>query len=354
MELFSGSEKDFEKEVQRKKKEDAKRLKLHNKKLSKYHKRLLKKAKVYKLTDQAQINAGILKYAKNNVIMPGSLSEEQRNDPAFMLEFLKTKKQHISFFEPVPSSQLRKNYDYMIEYIKIKRATGYQYDFTYLMKGYEDLLKDVEFLKKLHFAFPNENLVATVYKNLSNSLITTKQKEVKKLIMSIPSYILLKQAKQHGSEFLRYMPKEHGSYIVFAEEAISCDGFKALKKTDLNTIKDYPHLIYRAIDKDGCAPLQDFLIDHLNPERTYWIVDDDYKEFDSNRLELQKELLKDNIFWGHISKMKGFDPAVKEILAKKVECGEAYLTYQKKCSEASETYRKIKNSRATASKEMNK
>ncbi len=309
----------------------------------KFYKGLLKKAGAHKLSNQNEINECILEYASNNVVYPSSLSEIQYNDPDFMLKFLSVRPDMINIC--VPTENLRKNLDYMIEYIKLKfeynteNSLNYNLSpesFPFFMRDFKTHLKNHDFLTKLHSAFPHENLLMTIWENVGDSYWPKEKALATAIILELPTSILAQQANLFGSDFLKYLPESHPQYLEFAESAIKKDGFKALKKVPLKYVKSDITLIIKALDKDGSQKFEDYLLDYLDPHKSsgYMCHGEwhDYQYFDNDCVELQRAVLDNTILWTTLSGSKhaqALRPNLRKSLDLAVKAGESYIAYKK-------------------------
>ena len=328
------------KKIQEKHDKETKRiLEKSRKTRAKLYKSLLKKSGAYKLSNQAEINETILQYSANNTVYPGSLSEIQYNDPDFMLKFFRVRPDMLGICWP--NETLSKNYDYMMEYFKLK----FEYDnekrlnynlspesFPHFMKNFQTHLKNRDFLIRLHNTFPHENLLMTIWENIGDSYWPKEKALATALTLELPTEILAQQAKEYGYEFLKYLPDSHPQYIEFAELAIQKDGFKSLKKVPLKYVKADVTLLCKALDKDGSQKFEDYMLEFLDPHKSsgYMCHNEwhDYQYFDKTCVELQRAVLDNCLFWTTLSCSKHAEtllPNFRKSLELAVKAGEAYI-----------------------------
>lgn len=281
--------------------------------------RTRKKAKVPNNATYEEANEFILKYA---FIMKSGfeklyLTDEQKNDPEFLLKLYNTNLVFTCLQKPDKSNkELTSNVDFMIEYFKLEmrkvlgQAHLYPKDLervlSYNIKSFTALHSKQEFFEKLIEEYPNINLINVIMESVKHvSLMTIwyresqeqQEKAYKELILSLPKELIIKQVENFGLDVLKQLPKELPYYAKLVDVCITKEGFKALKQLPVEQVLENKDLVIKAYSVDGVKALAYYIMRDLEPNRTisYMCHGDDhwYTEYNEEYAVAQKGLLED-------------------------------------------------------------
>ncbi|MBE7074544.1 MAG: hypothetical protein E7376_00975 [Clostridiales bacterium] len=308
-----------DKQINSMKKRIEKEIKSHNKYVARQTAKFLKKIGFNKYDTIESLNAKTLEFArqaKREELWQIYLLDEQKNDAAFMLKLLKSNDNMLDKYHHCDSfsEELKKNTDFMIEYIKLLHAkmlekypSGYyfmKYTLLYnILNNNKEVLKNIDLIIKLANEFPNENILEYVAEhNYTYSYVY----EQKFLNLTLREEFVKQQVAKFGADALKYIPNNLENYLDYVSLAIEKSGFKALKYLPINQVLANKKLIVKAFNASGknkeqlrefiektCSPYRErHYMCHCEPHYSSW-YDEKYKEVQT---KLQKSKVINQLF----------------------------------------------------------
>ena len=201
---------------------------LHNK-ITNFHKLI----GIKKDSRPEKIDRAVLAYARQTKHpLKIYLTNKQKNNPAFLLELYRLQPELTN--ARYPSDKLSHNYNFMIEYFKIRYHAKLLHDNIYTMMHFApDLMSHPIFVERVAKEFPNENILRVVQYaeqylqkyTYSNNIVLP----FNRVPFELSNEVLTQQAKTHGSRFVALLPKNHPNYNNLVQCAAEFDGELSLK-----------------------------------------------------------------------------------------------------------------------------
>lgn len=274
----------------------------------------LKKAKVSKNDSQEEIDKKLIEYASNvktsSKFFEMAFTNEQLNNPEFLLKLYKAYPDSIDYYRPSPSNKkLINNIDFMVNYFKLLLNQRSWINLRMAIKDYDRIIlndcnpfiSNNEFLLRIPTDFPNEiisELIMETFiheKDYSNNSEKYREK-CKNILESIPLSILCEQARKFGSKAIKYVPKDIKGFTEIVSAGIENDGFSSLEELDISQVLENKDLIMKACELKG----EKALVGYIHSLSPYRMVDcvklgklDSYRIYDENYAKVQETLVND-------------------------------------------------------------
>lgn len=280
----------------------------------KKYSKLLKKCGAKRSDSPAQIDDKLIAYLKSlksKKLYEIQLDEQHLTNPEFLIKAYSNIPE-LTFWLKPQSKDLINDFDFMLEYLKLTYAyelskqtgkfpTHKEYHLIWQLRDYQNLFTSVYFLKLLNEKLPDLNLIFVLRECFEDTYFECdkfRKIEYRNLLLKLPKEVLINQARMHGVEALKIMPKTFDFYPEIISAGIEKDGFKALAYLDASQVIANKALIKKAyIYGGGAEALKDYLHKTLEP---YYITCDNTKNpprerrlANQKKLAVQQQLLND-------------------------------------------------------------
>lgn len=276
------------------------------------------------------------------------LSDEQRNDPKFMLKLCEQNFSNGSFFGI--SKSLSENEDFVLEYLKLRekheiecakkynptskngseQAEQKLSSFIYytIIRETTDSWQEPKFLTRLAREFANVNILQVTNMLLADEIFSPKSREPKfnEILRELPQDLLIEQARKFGKQTVRYLPQNHPQFMECVRAGIKADGFGtlALLSNESQSIWENRNLIAEATNSyqskvEALVELSKYFIDTIAPVRTVWDYEDSYRIVRDDFHPLRLALVNDDELFNAIELPENLENELRDRIRKEEE-----------------------------------
>ena len=269
------------------------------------------------------------------------LSDEQRNDPKFMLKVLKEDIANGDFFGI--SKSLSANEDFVLEYLKLvekheieknkvagvskstnSKLNSYTY-YTFLRKT-TDLWQEPRFLARVGRELANVNILQVTNMLLADKMFFPEGRKNKfnEILGQLPQDLLIEQARKFGRYSAGYIPKNSPIFMECIKAGIKADGFATLSLLPDEAIWENRNLIAEATNSyqskvEALVELSKYFIDTIAPIKTVWEYEDDYKIVTNYFHPLRLALVNDDELFNAIELPENLENELRDRIRKEEE-----------------------------------
>ena len=278
-------------------------------------------AKVPEGATQEKINECCLRAIstmKQNQFHIIALSDEQYNNPEFLLSMYSVNPITVNYYKPGwKNEELQNNVNFMFEFVRHTmdiemarhsddKAYWEKIELTQTLSPYGTAIQNAGLFELLIREYPDINMLEVIDDCFSRrgiwgpwtkTALNQNQNLFESVITGLSKEALVSQTQKFGKNTLRHLPNSLEFWPELAAAGVAVDGFDSLEYLPIKHVLDNKHLVLQSYEKDGASELASYLTRTISPHRTHYYMchgePHDYSTYEEEYAVVQQALMND-------------------------------------------------------------